>query len=353
MATTDAYKVPITITSRAQVYNFQLASPDIMLNHLKDIAKQEKISITDDALSVIVARGGGSFRDSISLLDQISTLKDEKGAQIEKADVEQALGLPEDENCVALLEAYQTADATRIIDLLKSTLNSGVKPEILAENLIKKIIDNPQPTLLSLLAKLPDVKAPFAEAKILLAFLGEGVRAFPIASGTVTLGTPNTTPKPPVKATKLDLGGQEYQTAIPQPPAEKASETASEAPKTTSEAPKTTSETPKATSETPEAFDWETYLESIRGVNLGIATTLSKCSHKFENNVLKIITERKIHKTILSSSNNQKVLQKFLPEGITLEIGDASEITASSKEFGKISDIMGDVTEVKSDGIPF
>ncbi|MBP5204877.1 DNA polymerase III subunit gamma/tau, partial [Candidatus Saccharibacteria bacterium] len=45
MATTDAYKVPITITSRSQVYNFQLATPDVMLNHLKAIAKKEKINI--------------------------------------------------------------------------------------------------------------------------------------------------------------------------------------------------------------------------------------------------------------------------------------------------------------------
>ncbi len=171
MATTDAYKVPITITSRAQVYNFQLASPDVMLKHLQSIAKKEKINIDDDALSIIVARGGGSFRDSISLLDQISTLASEENAKITKEDIIKALGLPEEENCNALLQAYETADSVRIAELLKSTLNSGIKPEILAENLIKKIIDSPKPELLPLLAKLPEVKAPFAEAKILLAFL--------------------------------------------------------------------------------------------------------------------------------------------------------------------------------------
>lgn len=336
MATTDAYKVPITITSRAQVYNFQLASPDTMLKHLRNIAEKEKIDITDDALGVIVARGGGSFRDSISLLDQISTLRGEKDAKIEKADVEQALGLPEDENCATLLEAYQSADTTKIINLLKSTLNSGVKPEILAENLISRIIDCPKSELLPLLAKLPEVKAPFAEAKILLAFLGEGTSktmSTPvIANQKIAPTTPKITSESP-KTPKIE-------------------------PKSTKTTPKTPeiSKTPAATPEpiqTPDDFDWEAYKSAISEINLGIASTLSKCDHEFTNNTLTIITERKIHKTILSSTNNQKVLQKFLPSGVTLEITDRTELSKNSKEFSKISDIMGGVTEVKSDGVPF
>ncbi|MBQ9020078.1 DNA polymerase III subunit gamma/tau, partial [Candidatus Saccharibacteria bacterium] len=67
MATTDPQKIPPTIISRAQRYLFNLASPDVMKAHLSEIAKKEKIKISDDALDIIVRRGGGSFRDSISL----------------------------------------------------------------------------------------------------------------------------------------------------------------------------------------------------------------------------------------------------------------------------------------------
>ena len=69
MATTDAYKVPVTITSRAQVFTFKLADNKVMFDFLKDVANKEKINISDDAIKVIVKRGGGSFRDSLSLLD--------------------------------------------------------------------------------------------------------------------------------------------------------------------------------------------------------------------------------------------------------------------------------------------
>lgn len=340
MATTDAYKVPITITSRAQVYNFQLASPDVMLKHLKSIAKKEKINIDDDALSIIVARGGGSFRDSISLLDQISALASEENAKITKEDIIKALGLPEEENCNALLQAYETTDNAKITSLLKSTLNSGIKPEILAENLIKKIIDSPRPELLPLLAKLPEIKAPFAEAKILLAFLNYDE---------------NSVTRAPKTLSKLPVIPTPTKTKVLEKPAENAPETpkiqkSAQDPDATQDSTKSPQPTQPATSDD---FNWEAYKSAISEVNLGIASTLGKCDHEFANNTLTIITERKIHKTILSSTNNQKVLQKFLPSGITLEITDRTELSKNSKEFNKISDIMGGVTEVKPDGVPF
>jgi len=317
MATTDAYKVPITITSRAQVYNFQLASPDVMLKHLKSIAKSEEIKITDDALEIVVARGGGSFRDSISLLDQISALSADNQTEITKEAVISALGLPEDSLCLDLLTAYESGDTQKITNSIKTILNSGTKPEILAENLIKKIIDNPKPELLPLLAKLPDVKSPFAEARLLLAFLGEGTAIAKPAP------RPILTPKP----------------------ASTSSVTPEPAP---APAPKSEPEAAR-----PSSFDWNTFCENIKDINLGIYTTLKKCAYNFENNHLQIITERKIHKTILSSTSNLRVLQKFLPAGVDVEIGNGTELAANDKKLGQISDIMGNVTEVKSDGVPF
>ena len=50
MATTDVYKVPVTITSRAQMYTFKLADDDTMFKHLQDVAQKEKIKIDDEAL---------------------------------------------------------------------------------------------------------------------------------------------------------------------------------------------------------------------------------------------------------------------------------------------------------------
>lgn len=340
MATTDSYKVPITITSRAQVYNFQLASPDVMQKHLTKIAEKEKITIEEDALNIIVSRGGGSFRDSISLLDQISTLSDGK-QKITKEMVESALGLPEEENCQKLLKAFEENDTETITNLLKSTLNSGIKPEILAENLIKKIIDNPKPELLPLLAKLPEVKAPFAEAKVLLAFLDVNSTAQKVFTPPVRpIAKKPTLTKNPVQDTPKPTRTKSVQ----EPQDSKEENTPEEAKE---------QDMPNKRPQSIDDFNWEEYKESIKTVNLGIASTLNKCSYKLEGTSLKIIAERKIHKTILSSTNNIRVLQKYLPEGVLVEIVDATELAANSKEFSQISDIMGNVTEVKSDGVPF
>ena len=166
MATTDAYKVPVTITSRAQTYTFKLASVELMSDFLKNVAKKEKINITDDAINIIAKRGGGSFRDSLSLLDQISTLSKEK---ITKELVISAMGLPEDEKISDLLASYSSGNLPETTNLLKELFSVGIKPETIAEEIIAQIISNPEPGFMSLLSKLTEVKAPFAEAKLLVA----------------------------------------------------------------------------------------------------------------------------------------------------------------------------------------
>ena len=165
MATTDAHKVPVTITSRAQSYVFKLADKSVMLEFLKKVARQEKIKISDDALEVITKRGGGSFRDSLSLLDQISTLSDK---EISKEMVVAAMGLPEDEKIAELLSEYANGDVVKITTILKDLLAAGVKSETIAEEIINTIIDDPRVEWLPFLEKLPEVRDPYAEAKLLV-----------------------------------------------------------------------------------------------------------------------------------------------------------------------------------------
>lgn len=166
MATTDLNKVPATILSRAQVYNFKLVAPEIILEHLENICKKEKINIETEALKIVVKRGGGSFRDSLSLLDQISTLSDSK---ITEEMVEKAIGLPQDSKISEILTNYISGDVVKITTSLKGLLEYGVRAEIIASELIAKIIENPNAECLPLLNTLPDVKEPFAEARLLYA----------------------------------------------------------------------------------------------------------------------------------------------------------------------------------------
>ena len=165
MATTDLHKVPATILSRTQIFNFKLADKSVILDHLE---KKEKIEIEKAALEIIVKRGGGSFRDSLSLLDQISTLSDSK---ITHDMIENILGLPEDAKIAEILDAYKDSDSRKITTILKELINMGIKAEIIAEELIARVVDNPEPKLLPLLNVLPDVKEPFAEARLVAGLL--------------------------------------------------------------------------------------------------------------------------------------------------------------------------------------
>ena len=69
LATTELQKVPATIMSRVQRFHFRPLKPELLAKHLRHIADQEKIQVDDDALLLIAQRGGGSVRDSITLLD--------------------------------------------------------------------------------------------------------------------------------------------------------------------------------------------------------------------------------------------------------------------------------------------
>ena len=90
MATTERHKVPETILSRCQQFEFRTIATAKILERLKLIAKAEKISIPEDALREIARTGEGSMRDAQSALDQVISFA---GDKIKKEDVEMALGV--------------------------------------------------------------------------------------------------------------------------------------------------------------------------------------------------------------------------------------------------------------------
>ncbi len=294
MATTDAYKVPITITSRAQTYTFKLADEAEMLDFLRSVAKSEKITIDDEALKIIAKRGGGSFRDSLSLLDQISTLSDKK---ITKEQVVSVMGLPQDENIIDLLDNYISGDVVKITTLLKDLLSSGVKPEVLTEEIITKIIENPRPEVLSLLGKLPSVQAPFAEAKLIVALCNN------------------------VQAENTSIENKEA-------------------------APKKTTSKKTLVSEN---FSWDNFIQKVKSLNNAAYLQLLKSKYELNEKTLDIYPDKKITKNILL--NNRQILVEATEGKNKVVIHEEDEFPNGTKKdelLTKISGIMGG--EVKDDG---
>ncbi|MBO7131734.1 DNA polymerase III subunit gamma/tau [Candidatus Saccharibacteria bacterium] len=330
MATTDAYKVPVTITSRAQVYTFELSDQKTMFDYLKSVADKEKIKIDDDALEIIVKRGGGSFRDSLSLLDQISTLSDEK---ITKELVISAMGLPEDEKIKALLNKYLSQDVVKITTLLKELLASGVKPETLAEELISNILEDPKAEYLDLLSRLPDVKSPFPEAKLLVALTANArvaENAF-FKKHQRFVRSESYIPDGAEKAVRrTDFPGRPVYDDEDEQVASK----------------KGVSDRTRASVDNTN-FNWEEFLSRVKEANDAIYMQLLKTEYKYNNNTLTIIAKKRIVKTILERDNNKKILIDN-GNGIKIEILMNEQDAPKDETLAKISDIMGG--EVKNDG---
>lgn len=123
LATTESHKVPDTITSRTQKFTFKPISADDVANHLLSIAKKENINISENALRAIAAHGYGSFRDSISMLDQLSGLgKDTFNTD----DVSFLLGLPNEESVENILASVGRNDTKQLFAALYTLREQGI-----------------------------------------------------------------------------------------------------------------------------------------------------------------------------------------------------------------------------------
>lgn len=321
MATTDAYKVPVTITSRAQAYTFRLADKKTMFEFLRGVCVQEKIKIDDAALEIIVKKGGGSFRDSLSLLDQVSTLSEQN---ITKELLVSAMGLPEDEKIAQLLKKYLAGDIAETAEALKELLSSGIKPETLAEEMIGTILEQPRAEFLPLLGKLPEVKEPFAEAKLLVALATNAKNAVR-TDGAKNENTPKT------------VGSEKIQKIIKDESVQKANRI---------DGNENTDKPKQATDTSPNVdpdFDWNAFKEKAHQKNEAVGTQLERCEYEKNGMTLNIYPRTKINKSILSSKNNKNVLVE-IGAGLKIEIHDEGEHPASAKKdetLRKISDIMG------------
>jgi len=152
LATTELHKVPETIVSRTQQYTFRPVGQDKVVAHLRHIADEEKVKISDDALGLIARHGGGSFRDSISLLDQARHVSDE----ISLEAVELLLGRASDDAVSGLIGHVGERDLQAIIGDLDAFRQQGVQPTQLASQLIE-----------ALRADIPRGVAGFSTAEVL------------------------------------------------------------------------------------------------------------------------------------------------------------------------------------------
>jgi DNA polymerase-3 subunit gamma/tau len=135
LATTEVHKLPETIVSRTQRFSFNPVSTKVAAEHLGTIAKKEKIDITLGALDLLAQHGQGSFRDSISLLDQLSNTTD----KISEETVRNLLGLPKESAINEVLDIIKDSDSAKLLENLDELSAQGVNSAAIAKEISRQL----------------------------------------------------------------------------------------------------------------------------------------------------------------------------------------------------------------------
>ena len=135
LATTEAHKLPETIISRTQRFNFKPIDTAQAVAHLETIAREEKIDIAPSALELVAEHSEGSFRDSIGMLDQLSGLN----RTITEQDARELLGLPPSDSISKLIDFVVSGDSSGVLVLLTELKEAGNGPALIAAQLGKKL----------------------------------------------------------------------------------------------------------------------------------------------------------------------------------------------------------------------
>ncbi len=305
LATTDVEKLPATIVSRTQRYGFRAINTTDAVSHLKHIAKEENITISDDALQLIAERGDGSFRDSISLLDQLTSLTDDKGG-ITTELIEASLGLAPAKVVDEILAAVQKHDVATIAQLLTQTESDGISTAVLTSQLMQTLKDQAvaKPELLSLLDALLDVSKSSHPSIKLLSVLGSAAVAHDTRPRTAALLAPvleisatveelskqATKKHPKIEAPAATVAHAAVQPVAAPVPVKKPT---TSIPTVAEAVPVIAAE--KRTGSSAD-FNWEALVEHTRVNYVALYSVLSKCTPELNGDDLTLFTTNAFYK---------------------------------------------------------
>ncbi|HKR81898.1 MAG TPA: DNA polymerase III subunit gamma/tau [Candidatus Saccharimonadales bacterium] len=333
LATTESHKLPETIISRTQRYTFKPVALEKVVAHLRDIATEEKITISDEALELIAAHGEGSFRDSISLLDQVRNI----GKAVELADVEAMLGIAPESVITAIIDALAGHDPSAIAQTFQQAKEHGYEAARLAKQLAERlrlqVIDGnlsvAHNVALGLLAKLVAVPASPDPATYLEIILLD-------TALTGQAPTPVATPKPPAKPTAA-VKPPATHTPTPQTPSSSGGSSnpsppaKSETKKAEKPEPKIEPESqpkPKAHGTVLDKVAWTQILEQIRKNYSTLYSILKSAEVSLEPGLIRLSFEKDFYRKRANDAKNKQIIA----ETVQAVAGQAPQIECSTLE---------------------
>lgn len=133
LATTDIHKVPPTIISRCQRFDFRRIPSESVIEKLRDICQSEEVEVEEDALAVIARKSTGSLRDAENILDQAITSFDQP---IKNSDVEEMLGIGDEFVSIDLLGFVANKDMNGSLQKLAQLVADGIEPYQILSSLV-------------------------------------------------------------------------------------------------------------------------------------------------------------------------------------------------------------------------
>ena len=125
-ATTEIHKVPATIKSRCQQFNFRLISLEIIKDHLESVCRENSIKAENDALFWIAKESTGSLRDAYTLFDQVASFSDN---EITLEKIKEKLGLVGLDDINSTVETFAENSVSDSINYVNTILDRGISVE--------------------------------------------------------------------------------------------------------------------------------------------------------------------------------------------------------------------------------
>lgn len=349
LATTDVDKLPATIISRTQRFTFRPVATKDVADHLEMIASKEKIDIDREALELIARRGQGSFRDSISLLDQVSGIASD--SQISAKAIAESLGLAPAEAVAGILDASEKKDIAKLIELLEACDQTGVDPSALIIELTAEIkVRLPKkPQLSDLLNQLLDAnKSSDPYLKLLAVLASAGNKSAPKTAALVA-STPSVSA--PIK--ELEQAAAQKTPVVSPPPVRPTPAPAKPKPKSKKSSEQSAEPVEiKRNADAPAEFDWDALIEYTRQKHVAIYSVLASCSYEINDGVLIIYAGNAFYKKKLDDMKYRVSLAQALAEVCSQDLTiDTIPTKAPPKDeqAAAVAAIMGGGEEVSVD----
>lgn len=138
LCTTEVHKVPATILSRCQRFDFRNIATQRIAQHLRQVIQQENLQADDQLIWEVARLGNGSMRDALSLLDRVISAGSEQG-RLASDLLQSMLGLPPQQRVISLINSFASGDVPKALVTAAEILDSGISQDQLLDVLIERL----------------------------------------------------------------------------------------------------------------------------------------------------------------------------------------------------------------------